>query len=104
MVFVRLPSRFVAPSEIDDLRRLFKQSFDGGQISWSTCRQLWEALRRIAPPGSSPTMPNFTSLHFFLTSALADADPNLPTLSIKDLADRAKSRDDIEYTAWTSNS
>ena len=92
--------QFLASYETE-LVRLFKGSFVDGQISWSTCRQLWEALRRVAPP--SPTVPNPTQLHTFLTSALAGADPHLVP-SIEDLASNAKSRDDAEYTSWISGS
>jgi len=80
-----------------ELVRLFKGSFVDGQISWSTCRQLWEALRRVAPP--SPTVPDPTQLRAFLTSALAGADPES---SIEELASSAKSRDEAEYTRWIS--
>jgi len=111
-----LPSRHSAPSPSTDDRgalyslasyetelvRLFKGSFVDGQISWSTCRQLWEALRRVAPP--SPTAPNPTQLHTFLTSALASANSQHLVPSIEDLASNAKSRDDAEYTSWISGS
>jgi len=111
-----LPSRHSAPSPSTDdcgalyslasyeteLVRLFNGSFVDGQISWSTCRQLWEALRRVAPP--LPTVPNPTKLYAFLTSALAGADSQHLVPSIKDLASNAKSRDDAEFTSWISRS
>jgi len=83
-----------------ELIRLFKESFVDGQISWPTCRQLWEALCRVAQPSTSSFGPNFTSLHMFLASALSGVDSRHLTTSIKDLAKSAKDRDDAEYTEW----